>query len=340
MSYISITFQKLLVGESLNFEESKATMLEVMNGHASAIKLAAWLTALRMKGETSDEVGGCAAAMNSCGIKLHCLDDKVIDTCGTGGDSSGTFNISTAAAFIASGAGVTVAKHGNRAVSSKSGSADILSEIGLNLNIPLESMEYCLNNIGIAFLFAPTMNPAMKHAMPVRIELGIRTIFNIIGPLCNPANARRAVIGVYDKKLCPIMAGAAKSLGKEHVMIVHGGDGIDEITTTTSTHICELRNGEIREYEFDPLKTLGIPRCVPSEILGRNPMENARILTEILAGDEKGPLRDIVVLNAAAAIIVSGKALEWNEAFAMAEESLASGNAHAKLKSLVDYCRK
>lgn len=335
-----MTLQKLLVHESLDFEEAKTTMLEIMNGHASEIKLAAWLTALRMKGETSDEVGGCAAAMNSCGVKLHCLDDKVIDTCGTGGDSVGTFNISTAAAFIAAGAGVTVAKHGNRAVSSKSGSADILSEIGLNLNIPIETMEYCLNKIGIAFLFAPSLNPAMKHAMPVRIDLGIRTVFNIIGPLCNPANARRAVIGVYDKKLCSIMARAAKSLGKEHVMVVHGGDGIDEITTTATTHICELRNGEIREYEFDPLKTLGIPRSSPYQILGRSPTENAKTLTEIFTGDEKGPIRDIVVLNAAAAIMVSGKNLKWDEAFAMAEESIVNGNAHAKLKALVDYCGK
>lgn len=330
----------MLVGESLEFDESKAAMLEIMNGHTSAIKLASWLTALRMKGETSGEVGGCASAMNSCSVKLHCLDDKVIDTCGTGGDSVGTFNISTASAFIAAGAGVTVAKHGNRAVSSKSGSADILSEIGLNLDVPAETMEYCLNKIGIAFLFAPNLNPAMRHAMPVRIELGIRTIFNIIGPLCNPANAKRAVIGVYDKKLCRIMAGAAKSLDKEHVMIVHGGDGIDEITTTATTHICELRNGEIREYEFDPFKTLGIPRSSPSEILGKSPAENAKTLTDILSGDEKGPLRDIVVLNAAAAIMVSGKALKWDESFAMAEDSIVSGNAHAKLKSLVDYCRK
>jgi anthranilate phosphoribosyltransferase len=340
MSYISVTFQKLLVHESLDFEESKAAMLEIMNGHVSPIKLAAWLTALRMKGETSDEVGGCAAAMNSCGIKLLCLDDKVIDTCGTGGDSVGTFNISTASAFIAAGAGVAVAKHGNRAVSSKSGSADILSEIGLNLDISTETMEYCLNKIGIAFLFAPNLNPAMKHAMPVRLELGIRTVFNIIGPLCNPANAKRAVIGVYDKKLCSVMARAAKSIGKEHVMVVHGGDGIDEITTTTTTHICELRNGEIREYEFDPFKTLGIPRRTPSEILGKSPVENARILTDIFTGDEKGPIRDIVALNAAAAIIVSGKALKWDDAFAMAEESIVSGSAHEKLKSLVDYCRK
>lgn len=340
MSCISVTFQKLLIGESLGFEESREAMLEIMNGKTSEIRLAAWLTALRMKGETSDEIGGCAEAMNSCGIKLHCLDNKVIDTCGTGGDYSGTFNISTASAFIAAGAGVTVAKHGNRAVSSKSGSADILSEIGLNLNIPTETMEYCLNKIGIAFLFAPNLIPAMKHVMPVRVELGVRTVFNIIGPLCNPANAKRAVIGVYDKKLCSVMARAAKSIGKEHVMIVHGGDGIDEITTTTTTHICELRDGEIREYAFDPFKTLGIPRSTPSEILGKSPVENAKMLVKILAGDEKGPIRDIVVLNAAAAIIVSGKALKWEDAFAMAEESIVSGNARAKLKSLVDYCRE
>jgi len=340
MSYISVTLQKLLIGESLDFEESKAAMLEIMNGEVSAIKLSAWLIALRMKGETSDEVGGCAAAMNECGIKLHCTDDNVIDTCGTGGDSSGTFNISTAAAFIAAGAGVTVAKHGNKAVSSKSGSADVLSGMGLNLDIPTETMEYCLNKIGIAFLFAPKLNPAMKHAMPVRIELGVRTIFNIIGPLCNPANARRALIGVYDRKLCSVLGNAAKSLGKKHVMIVHGGDGIDEITTTATTHICELRNGEIREYEFDPVKTLGIPRSKLSEILGKGPIENARTLTDILTGEEKGPIRDIVVLNAAAAIIVSGKALKWEEGIAMAEKSIVSGNALSKLKALVDYCRK
>jgi anthranilate phosphoribosyltransferase len=339
MSHISATLNKLLIGESLEFEESRAAMLEVMNGQTSPVNLAAWLIALRMKGETSEEIGGCAAAMNSCGIKLHCLEDKVIDTCGTGGDSVGTFNISTASAFVAAGAGVTVAKHGNRAVSSKSGSADILSEIGLNLNIPKETMEYCLNKIGIAFLFAPNLIPAMKHVMPVRIELGVRTIFNIIGPLCNPANAKRAVIGVYDKKLCSKMCRASKDLGKEHVMIVHGGDGIDEITTTTTTTICELRNGEIREYEFDPLKTLGIPKSAPSEILGRSPGENARTLTNIFTGDEKGPIRDIVALNAAAAIIVSGKTPKWEEAFAMAEESIVSGNAHAKLKSLVECCR-
>ncbi|HCE43822.1 MAG TPA: anthranilate phosphoribosyltransferase [Lentisphaeria bacterium] len=340
MSHLSITLQKLIRNESLAFEEAKSVMQEIMSGQVSSIKLASWLTALRMKGETPEELGGCAAAMNANGIKIHCLDENVIDTCGTGGDGSGTFNISTAAAFVAAGAGATVAKHGNRAVSSKSGSADILSELGMNINMGVEDMEYCLNKIGIAFLFAPNFHPAMKHAMPVRVELGIRTIFNIMGPLCNPANARNAVIGVYDRKLCSVMARAAKTLGKEHVMVVHGNDGLDEITTTTTTHICELRDGEIHEYEFDPFKTLGLPKSRAADLIGREPRENANTFKEIISGETTGPLRDIIVLNSAAAIIVSGKALEWNEAFALAEKSLSDGHAYAKFKSLVEFCRK
>ncbi|MFZ2656060.1 MAG: anthranilate phosphoribosyltransferase [Victivallales bacterium] len=340
MSLFSVSLQKLLRNESLTFEEANLAMNEIMEGKVSSIKLAAWLVALRMKGETPEELGGCAAAMNANGIKIHCLDEDVIDTCGTGGDGAGTFNISTAAAFVAAGAGVTVAKHGNRAVSSKSGSADILSELGMNINMSVEDMEYCLNKIGIAFLFAPNLHPAMKHAMPVRIELGIRTVFNIMGPLCNPANARRAVIGVYDRKLCPVMAKAARTLGKEHIMVVHGNDGLDEITTTTTTHICELRNGEILEYEFDPFRTLGLPKAKASDLIGRDPRENANTFKEILSGEANGPLRDIIMLNSAAAIIVSGKSMQWDEAFAFAEKSLSDGHAYSKFKSLVEFCRK
>ncbi len=340
MSYFSTSFQKILKNEALTFDEAKTSMLEIMEGQVSSIRIAAWLTALRMKGETPDEVGGCAAAMNASGIKVHCLDENVIDTCGTGGDGAGTFNISTAAAFVAAGAGVSVAKHGNRAISSRSGSADILSAMGMNINQTTEDMEYCLNKIGIAFLFAPSLHPAMKHAMPVRIELGIRTVFNIMGPLCNPADAKRAVIGVYDRRLCSILAKAARTIGKEHVMVVHGNDGLDEITTTTTTHICELRNGEIHEYEFDPLKTLGIPRATPADLIGKDPGGNAEIFNQIVSGESTGPLRDIVMLNSAAAIIVSGKSPGWAEAFGLAEESLSKGQASSKLKALVDFCRK
>ncbi|HBC85695.1 MAG TPA: anthranilate phosphoribosyltransferase [Lentisphaeria bacterium] len=340
MSLFPITIQKLLRKESLSFEEAKTVMQEIMSGQLSSIRIASWITALRMKGETPEEVGGCAAAMNASGIKIHCLDENVIDTCGTGGDGAGTFNISTAAAFVAAGAGATVAKHGNRAVSSKSGSADILSELDFNINMPVEDMEYCLNRLGIAFLFAPNLHPAMKHAMPVRIDLGIRTVFNIMGPLCNPANAKRAVIGVYDRKLCRIMAEAAQTLGKEHVMVVHGNDGLDEITTTTTTHICELRNNGIHEYDFDPIKTLGIPKSKPADLLGKEPRENAKVFREIISGEKTGPLRDIIVLNSAAAILVSGKAIKWEDALSMAEESLSSGRAYQKLKSIVEFCRK
>ncbi len=340
MSHLNASFQKLLKNEPVSFQEARLSMQEIMTGQVSSIRLAAWLTALRMKGETSNEVGGCAAAMNDNGIKIHCLDENVIDTCGTGGDGAGTFNISTAAAFVAAGAGVTVAKHGNRAVSSKSGSADILSSLGMNINMSPEDMEYCLNKIGIAFLFAPNLHPAMKHAMPVRIDLGIRTVFNIMGPLCNPANARRAVIGVYDRKLCSVMAGAAKALGKEHVMVVHGNDGLDEVTTTATTHICELRNGEIREYEFDPFKTLKMPKAKPAELVGKDPIANARTFQELLSGEVTGPLRDVILLNSAAAIMVSGKALAWEDGFEMAEDSLSSGKAQARLKALMEFCRK
>ncbi len=340
MSLFPTTIQKLLRKESLSFNEAKGVMTEIMTGQLSSIRLASWITALRMKGESPEEVGGCAAAMNASSIKIHCLDENVIDTCGTGGDGAGTFNISTAAAFVSAGAGVTVAKHGNKAVSSNSGSADILSELGLNINMSVDDMEFCLNKLGISFLFAPNLHPAMKHAMPVRIDLGIRTVFNIMGPLCNPANAKRAVIGVYDKSLCRTMAEAALRIGKEHIMVVHGKDGLDEITTTTTTHICELRNGEIREYEFDPAKTLGIPKARPADLLGRGPRENAKVFRDILSGEAKGPLRDVVVLNSAAAIMVSGKALKWDDATAMAEDSISKGHAYQKLKSIIEFTRK
>lgn len=336
MSYINTTLDKFLEKESLCFEEAKKAMEEIMTGSVSPVKLASWLTALRMKGEAAEEIAGCAAVMNVHSTKIACSDPKTIDIVGTGGDISHTFNISTTAAFIAAGAGVTVAKHGNRAVSSLSGSADVLSELGININLSKSEMETCLNKIGIAFLFAPLLHPAMKHAMPVRKELSIRTVFNILGPLSNPAGVKRIVIGVYDKNLCLLVAKAAMSLGIEYVMVVHGNDGLDEITTTTTTHICEAHNAELREYEFDPVD-VGISKAYPEDLKGKNPSENAELLRAIISGKEKGKRKDIAMLNAAAGILVAGKASDWVEALTEAEKSITSGKAYSKLNAMIDF---
>lgn len=336
MSYINMTLNKLVENKSLTFEEAQKAMEEIMTGKVSPVKLASWLTALRMKGETPEEIAGCAAVMSIHATKIACSDPKAIDIVGTGGDGSHTFNISTAAAFIAAGAGITVAKHGNRAVSSLSGSADVLSELGVNINLGAIEIEACLNKIGIAFLFAPLLHTAMKHAMPVRKELGMRTVFNILGPLSNPAGIKRIVLGVYDKNLCLVVAKAAVSLGVEYVMVVHGNDGLDEITTTTSTHICEVHNTELREYEFDPV-ALGMSRACTEDLKGKSSSENAKLLRAIISGKEKGRTRDIVLLNAAAGILVAGKAPDWSRALTEAEKSITSGNAFAKLNALIDF---
>lgn len=328
------SLHKLLNGTSLTFEEAKSAMDEIMTGKVSEIKLSSWLTALKLKGENADEIGGCAASMNKHATKISCSDPDVIDIVGTGGDGAKTFNISTTAAFVAAGAGITVAKHGNRAVSSLSGAADVLAEHGINISITPASMEKCLNQVGISFLFAQMLHPAMKYAMPVRKELATRTIFNILGPLCNPANPQRMVIGVYSKELCPLIAEAALKIGKKHVLVVHGNDGLDEITTTTTSRICEVRNELIKEYDFEP-ETAGIPKAAPEDIQGGTPAENAKLIRNILAGKNKGPERNIVLLNSAAAIIVAGKTADWKEAVDIAAEAIDSGKAIEKLDTLI-----
>ena len=325
--------KKLFEGKNLSFDEAENAMEEIMSGRVSPVSLSAWLTALKIKGETADEIGGCAAAMNRHACKIKPEDSEAVDIVGTGGDGAKTFNISTAAAFTAAGADITVAKHGNRAVSSKSGAADVLSELGINIELSPEQMENTLNSVGIAFLFAPLLHPAMKHAMPVRRELKTRTIFNILGPLCNPADTKRMVIGVYAPELCRIVAEAALKIGKKHVLIVHGTDGLDEISTTAPTEICELRNGVIDEYKFDP-EEIGINRAGPAEIAGGTPAENGELIRNILNGTEKGPPRDIVIVNAAAAVYVAGKAGSLREAANLATESIDSGAAYEKLDQL------
>ncbi|MBN1863426.1 MAG: anthranilate phosphoribosyltransferase [Victivallales bacterium] len=332
------SLSKLLDLRPLSFDEARGAMDEVMEGKVSEIKISSWLTALRLKGETPDEIGGCAASMNAHATMIRCLRGEPVDIVGTGGDGAKTFNVSTAAAFVAAGAGITVAKHGNRSVSSKSGAADVLTEHGIDISISPAIMEKCLNDIGISFLFAPVLHPAMKYVMPVRKELATRTIFNILGPLCNPAKTPKMLIGVYDKKLVRIFAEALLKLGKKHVFVVHGSDGLDEISNTGATTICEVRDGSIREFEFHPSEA-GIKIATPDQILGGTPGENAATIRQILHGELRGPKRDIVVLNAAAAAIVAGLTSDWKEATHIADTSIDSGNAAGKLESLIRCSR-
>jgi anthranilate phosphoribosyltransferase len=327
---------KLLNFQDLSSIEAEYVMSEIMNGNFSNIKLAAWLTALRMKGETYQEIAACASVMIKHAESIHAIDKNVIDIVGTGGDCKQTINISTAAAITAAASGLTVAKHGNRAVSSKSGSADVLTALGVNISISPKHIELCLNEVGIAFLFAPTLHPAMKYAMPVRKELGIRTIFNILGPISNPAKIKRAVIGVYEPRLCSLAAKAVKELGYKRAIVVYGNDGLDEITTTTTSRICEIKNKEIIEYEFDPQK-YGIPHTTLKQIQGEGAKYNANIIANIFSGKEKGPAKNIIVLNSAAALIVGGKTDSWTNALALAEKTINNGDAQRKLQQIVEY---
>ncbi len=331
---IDDSIKALLAKRDLKAAEAEAAMRLIMKGEVSPVKLSAWLIALRMKGETSAEIAGCAKAMLEQAVKFPKSFPDAVDNVGTGGDGLHTINISTAAAFVASGAGVRVAKHGNRAVSSKSGSADVLSALGVNIALSPEKAGECLEKLGIAFLFAPTFHPAMKHAAPVRKELGVRTIFNILGPLVNPAGAKYAVLGVFSEKLCKTMAEAAQALGFERAMAVHGSDGLDELAVSGSSRVCELRDGAILDYKLSP-EELGLPLAATSALVGGTPAENAAILKDILLGKVKGPQRDVVALNAAAAILVSGAADSWLSALKKAEQSIDSGAAAQKLSSLI-----
>jgi anthranilate phosphoribosyltransferase len=256
-----------------------------------------------------------------------------VDTCGTGGDGAHTFNISTAAALIASGAGVPIAKHGNRSVSSRCGSADVLQELGVNTGIDAKKMAHCISQAGIGFLFAPTLHSAMRHVIGPRRELGIRSIFNILGPLSNPAFAQAQVLGVFDRKLVPVMAAVLQNVGVERAMVVHGSDGLDEITLTGTTYVSELKEGLLEEWILDPVE-LGLQLCKPEELTGGTVEENARILLDILAGTDSGPRRDAALLNAAAVIYVGGAAQSLSEALDLARDSLASGKAMIKLEAL------
>ena len=331
---IQESIHKLIEKKDLSRQEAYDTMTEIMSGNASEPLIASFLTALRMKGEVASEIAGCAQAMREKSTKIETKHAGVIDTCGTGGDSLGTFNVSTAAAIVASGAGVIVAKHGNRAISSRCGSADVLKALGVNIEIPKEKVEQCLNQIGIAFLFAPMMHGAMKYAAPVRRELGIRTVFNVLGPLTNPAGARRQVLGVFDGRLTELLARVLLDLGTERAMVVHGEGGLDEISTFGKTAISEIKDGAISSYEFHH-SVVGIPSGALTEIAGGDAELNAGIIREILDG-KKNSRRNITVLNAGAAIYISGKTLTFLDGIKLAEESIDSQKAKKKLQELVD----
>ena len=329
---------KLIDRKALSREEALASVRDIMTGQATEAQIAGFLVALRMAGETSDVIAGAAQAMRELFTPVTTTRADVVDTCGTGGDGAHTFNISTTAAFIAAGAGVAVAKHGNRSVSSKCGSADVLAALGVKIDADPAVMTACLDEAGIAFLFAPSLHPAMKHALGPRRQLGVRTLFNILGPLSNPAGARRGVLGVYSAALAPMMAEAAAALGAQRLLVVHGSDGMDEITTTGPSKIAEIWDGNLRVYEFNPEQQAGIPRASAEALKGGGPEENARITLEILRG-EKGPRRDISVLNAAAAILAADRADDWMEAVTLARHAIDSGAAHAKLEELVRRTR-
>lgn len=323
---------KLIDGRDLTREESAGVMEEIMRGQATSAQIAAFLVALRLKGETVEEITGCARIMRQMATRIRTRHQVVVDTCGTGGDGSGTFNISTVAAFVVAGAGVCVAKHGNRSVSSRCGSADVLQALGVRIDAPPEKVEQCLDEVGIGFLFAPLLHGTMKYAIGPRQEIGVRTVFNLLGPLTNPAGATRQVLGVYEEGLTETLAQVLGELGAEWALVVHGTDGLDEITTTGPTKVSELRDGEVNTYYIDPTR-LGFSLARRDELLGGTVERNAQVLLEVLGG-KLGPQRDIVLLNAAAGIMVGGKANSLNEGVRLASESIDSGRALEKLEGL------
>ena len=319
-------------GTNLTEAEMVEVMNQIMTGGASDAQIGSFITALRMKGETVEEITGAARVMREKALHIDAGEGSVVDTCGTGGDSLGTFNISTTAAFIAAGAGAKVAKHGNRSVSSRSGSADVLRSLGVNIEVEVEKVEECLAGAGIGFLFAPLLHGAMKYAIGPRREIAMRTIFNILGPLTNPAGANCQVMGVYDEKLTETLATTLGNLGSSHAMVVHGMDGLDEITLTTTTKISELKDGKVKTFQFIP-KEFGLAPCVMDDLKGGDSEDNATITLNIFKG-EKGPKRDISLINAAAAIFVAGLATDLKEGLERAAESVDSGAALEKLERL------
>lgn len=335
---ITDAIARLVDRQHLTEAEAEAVMQEIMDGQATPAQIAAYLTALRMKGETADEITGSARAMRAKAVRIRPTDPLVVDTCGTGGDGGTTFNVSTTVAFVVAGAGVTVAKHGNRAVSSRSGSADVLTRLGVRIDLPPEQVEACVNEIGIGFLFAPTFHGAMKHAVGPRREIGVRTIFNLLGPLTNPAGATVQIVGVYEESLCDLMASVLMRLGVRHCYVVHGMDGLDEITLTDRTRVCEGKAGRLTSYVVEP-RDFGFPRARPKDLAGGDAEENARIIRDILSGRE-GPRQHLVQMNAAPALVACGKAATLQDGAALAQTIVRSGAAMDKLERLIKWTNR
>jgi anthranilate phosphoribosyltransferase len=332
--------------QSLSRQEARTVMTEVLAGQCSDAQIAALLVALHMKGETVEEIVGFAEAIRAAAapIELHgssVLDasgtgrDALVDTCGTGGDTSGTFNISTATAFVVAGAGVRVAKHGNRSVTSKCGSADVMEALGVNIALPVARVAACLEEVGIAFLFAPAMHSAMKHVQTTRRELRLRTVFNLVGPLTNPARATCQVVGVYSADLVEKLAEALSMLGLRRALVVHGNDGLDEITITGATRIAEARDGQVRSYEVTP-EEFGLQRATLEEIAGGDAACNAGLIREVLSG-KKSARRDVVLLNAAAALVAAGRADHLRDGVPLAAQAIDTGAAQGKLEALIAF---
>jgi anthranilate phosphoribosyltransferase len=332
---IQEAIKQITSGKSLSVAEARDVFNDIMSGNATDAQIAAFIVALRMKGETADEITGAATVMREKATHVVPADARhVIDTCGTGGDCAHTFNISTAAAFVAAGAGAIVAKHGNRSVSSKCGSADVLEALGVNIGIDADAMKKCLDEVGICFLFAVSLHKAMKYAIGPRKEIGIRTIFNILGPLTNPSLASAQLLGVFSEDLTTIMATALKNMGSSHAYVVHGMDGLDEITITAETRVAEVADGgDVKTYTIKP-EDFGITRSPLSALIGGTAVENAAIIREILSGTP-GPHRDIVVLNAGFALAASGIARDPRDGITLAQKSIDSGKAMEKLEKLV-----
>jgi len=333
-------------GQSLSRQDARAVMAEVLSGKCTDSQIAGLLVGLRMKGETVEEIVGFAEAIRAAAIPLNLKNDSaldvsdterdaLVDTCGTGGDTSGTFNISTATAFVVAGAGVRVAKHGNRSISSKCGSADVMEALGVNINLPPERLVECLRQVGIAFLFAPLMHSAMKHVQTARRELKLRTVFNLLGPLTNPARASAQVVGVYSAELVDKLAEALSMLGVRRALVVHGMDGLDEITITGPTRIAEVRDSEVHTYEVTP-EEFGMPRARLEDISGGDAAANAAIIRSVLDGTQSAR-RDVVLLNAAAALVAAGKANHLSDAVPLAVESIDSNAAKKKLNDMVHF---
>jgi anthranilate phosphoribosyltransferase len=332
---IQDSIKKFIQREDLSEEEMSAAMSEIMSGEATDAQIGAFMGALATKGETFEELAGAARTMRRKATRVQVNSSVVVDTCGTGGDRKGTFNISTTAAFVVAGCGVTVAKHGNRSVSSQCGSADLLEVLGVKLDAPPEVVEEAIGRIGIGFLFAPLFHGAMRHAAKARKEVGVRSIFNMLGPLTNPAGANCQVLGVYAPQLTEMFAHALRLLGAKRAFVVHGQDGLDEISVCAPTRVSELDGGLVRTYDLQPELLLG-RKARPEDLVGGDPGVNAGITRQILEG-AAGPQRDVVVVNAAAALIAAGAAQDFPSAIPMAEKSIDGGKAKEKLEALVRY---